>query len=79
MFLSQIDERQYVNIEDVQWLSINHRVLFTMRGDIESTYEVDEEFKASFLCHLDSINASRAKRLEDRYKDIKAGQEGAKQ
>ena len=59
MFLIEYKKGEFVNAEKLDWLNINKgKVQFTMEGDNESCFKVDQDCQDSFLNHLQALNCN---------------------
>ncbi|MBL4575592.1 MAG: hypothetical protein JKY51_05790 [Opitutaceae bacterium] len=59
MFLIEYTDGNFVNGEDVQWISIKaKKIQFTTRGDTENAFTVSEPMQASFLNNLQALNSN---------------------
>ena len=59
MFLIQYQERRMVDAEKIDWISVNAKgvIQFTMTGDIEGIYDIDEKLSKGFLNKIQAINS----------------------
>ena len=70
MFLIEYEDGGFVDGERIDWLNLNGgSMTFTMTGDNESSFTVQESFKAKFLNNLQAINTNMFS-IETRYKEL---------
>ena len=59
MFLIQFESGKFIDAERIDYINVNEgEVLFTLRGDLESTYKVSDEFIDVFLNNLGALNVN---------------------
>lgn len=69
MFLVEYQDNQFINAEDIQWVSIEVGVVkFTFRGDSETLYTVANQHCPGFVNNLQALNGNFD--IERRWHDL---------
>lgn len=70
MFLIEFETGRFINGEDIQWVQIKpEKIEFTVRGDIESCFQVANHLQSDFANHLQALN-NNISSVESTYRKI---------
>lgn len=71
MFLLEYAKGQFINANQIQWISVRiaGKVVFSVLGDPEGEFTVDDDFQYTFLNHLQCFNTNITD-LAKRYGEI---------
>jgi len=74
MFLVEYDKGRFINAENVDRIQIDKNIIkFTLSGDKDSTFTVEEGFISSFLNCLQALNGN-IHNVEHRFHEINKGE-----
>ena len=59
MFLIEYENGKFINGKNVKYINLNEEeILFTLDGDNESCFKVDEKFAGKFVNNLQALNGN---------------------